>query len=76
MIELTEQQIQELKQCGWPPEAKITETGETFVLIHREMFERVRAILEKEDEIEDVEEMNRLGSEVWEQDDVSSSESA
>lgn len=64
MIELTEQQIGELKKAGWPPEAKNPETGQTFVLIHRDMFERVRAILEKEDEIAEIEAMYPLVNEV------------
>ena len=47
MIELTEQQRQEIAQAGWPPEVSDPKTGEAFVLIHKEMFERVRAILER-----------------------------
>ena len=76
MIELTEQQIRELKQAGWPPEAKNPETGQTFVLIHREMFERARAILEKEDEIAEIEEMYPLVSEVLDAEENVSQESA
>ena len=76
MIELTEQQIRELKKGGWPPEAKNAETGQTFVLIHREMFERVKAILEEEDEIGAIEEMYPLVSEVLDADDNRSQERA
>lgn len=75
MIELTVQQQREIRQTGWPPEVKDPQTGETFVLIHREMFDRVRAILEREDGIADVEEMVPLSSEVLDQ-DAASRESA
>ena len=44
MIELTEQQQRDIARAGWPPEVANPPTGETFVLIHREMFERVRAL--------------------------------
>lgn len=57
MIELTEQQQRAIREGGWPPQVTNPRTGETFVLIHREMFERVRAILEEEDEIPAVKEM-------------------
>jgi hypothetical protein len=57
MIELTAQQQQEIQASGWPPQIRNPRTGETFVLIHQEMFDRVRAILEAEDGIADVEEM-------------------
>jgi len=62
MIALTEQQQRELLGSGWPPRVVHPQTGETFVLIHEEMFERVRAILELEDEIADVREMYPLVS--------------
>jgi hypothetical protein len=63
MIQLTEQQQREIREAGWPPRVIDPQTGETFVLIHQEMFERVRAILEREDEIAAVEEMYPLSSE-------------
>jgi hypothetical protein len=64
MIEVTEQQQRELAEAGWPPRVLNPATGETFVLIHAEMFERVRAVLEEQDEIAAVEEMYPLASEV------------
>jgi hypothetical protein len=63
MIELTEQQQRELAEAGWPPRVLNPRTQETFVLLRAEMFERVRAILEEEDEIATVEEMYPLVSE-------------
>jgi hypothetical protein len=57
MIELTEQQRQELERSGWPARVVNPKTQETFVLLRTEMYERVRAILEAEDEIADIEEM-------------------
>jgi hypothetical protein len=74
MIELTEQQQRELAASGWPPEVTNPKTGERFVLIHQEMFERVRAILEEEDEIADVEAMYPLTAEVLDADDARSEE--
>jgi hypothetical protein len=76
MIELTEQQVRELQQAGWPPEAKNPATGQTFVLIHRELFERVRTKLEEEDEIEAIEEMYPLVGEVLNAEEEESPESA
>lgn len=76
MIELTDQQLREIRASGWPPEVRDPRTGETFVLIHREMFERVRAILDEEDGIADIEEMLPLVSEVLEADEDSDEESA
>jgi hypothetical protein len=79
MIELTEQQRQELERAGWPPRVLNPTTQETFVLLRTEMYERVRAILEAEDEIADVEEMYPLVSEALdagEADDAVSRESA
>jgi hypothetical protein len=64
MIELTEQQRQEIRDGGWPPRFVNSQTGETFVLIHQEMFDRIRAILEAEDGIADVEEMLPLTADV------------
>jgi hypothetical protein len=60
MIELTEQQPRDLAQAGWPPEIIDPKTGGRFVLIPRDRFERVRAILEEVDEIADVEKMYRF----------------
>jgi len=76
MIELTEQQQQELREAGWPPRVLNPATRETLVLIPAEMFERVRAILEDEDEIAAVEEMAPLAREVLDADDASPRESA
>jgi hypothetical protein len=76
MIELTEQQQREFAQAGWPPEVANPITGEVFVLIHREMFERVRAILEETDGIVEVEEMYPLTSEVLDNEGAASRESA
>ena len=63
MIELTEQQQRELREAGWPPRILNPGTQETFVLLPAAMFERVRALLEEEDEIAAVEEMYPLVSE-------------
>jgi hypothetical protein len=60
MIQLTPEQQRELQLAVWPPEVHNPCTAETFVLIHKEMFERVRTVLEKEDEIADVREMYPL----------------
>ncbi len=76
MIELTERQRQEMRQAGWPPELVDPQSGEKFVLIHKEMFDRVRAILEREDEIVDVEAMLPLVSEALSAGDSTSRESA
>ncbi len=64
MIELTEEQEQKLKDAGWPPRLVNPRTRETFVLLHTEMYERVRGILEEEDEIPSVEEMYPVVHEV------------
>ena len=58
MIELTQPQQRELREGGWPPRAFDPATRETFVLLPAAMFERVRALLETEDEIAAVEEMS------------------
>jgi hypothetical protein len=63
MIELTEQQRQALERSGWPHLVVNPTTQETFVLIRVEMYERVRAVLEEEDEIAAVEEMYPLVNE-------------
>jgi hypothetical protein len=67
MIELTEQQQRELSEAGWPPRMIDPTTGESFVLLHAEMFERVRALLEVEDELESVREMQPLVNEALDQ---------
>ncbi len=65
MIELTKHQQQILKERPeFPPHVLNPETQETFVLLHQEMYERVRALLEEEDEIASIEEMYPLVSEV------------
>ena len=62
MIELTEQQQQQLREAGWPPHVVNPRTLERFVLIHEDLFERIRAILEEEDEIASVRETYPLVS--------------
>jgi hypothetical protein len=76
MIELTEQRQRESAQAGWPPQVANPRTGETFVLIHREMFERVRGLLEQEDAIAEVEEMYPLTAEVLDHGESASPETA
>ena len=76
MIELTEQQQRELRDGGWPPRVLNPATQETLVLLPAEMFERVRAILETEDEIAVVEDMSVLTGEVLDADESSPRESA
>lgn len=65
MIELTEQQQRELAAAGWPAHVMNPATRESFVLLPAGMFERVRALLEAEDEIAAVEEMAPLAGEVF-----------
>ncbi len=72
MIQLTEEQRRTLAQAGWPPEVTNPATGEVFVLIHKEMFDRVHAVLAREDEIAEVEEMYRLAAEVLDAEDADS----
>jgi hypothetical protein len=58
MIELTEHQQQALAQRHeFPPRVVNPRTQEIYVLVHAEMYERVRALLAEEDEIASVEEM-------------------
>ncbi|MCI0465350.1 MAG: hypothetical protein L0Z62_51170 [Gemmataceae bacterium] len=65
MIELTEQQQQHLaERHEYPPRVFNPRTQETFVLLHAEMYERVRAILEEEDDLASIEETYPLVSEV------------
>ena len=74
MMELTEQPRREIQQNGWPPEFTDPTTGVTFVLIRKEMFERVRALLEEEDEIAAIEEMYPLVGEVLDAENADSRE--
>jgi hypothetical protein len=76
MIELTEQQQREIREGAWPPRVRNPSTEETLVLIPAEMFERVRAILEAEDEIAAVEEMSPLAGEVLDAGEAAPRESA
>ena len=76
MIDLTEQQRREIRRAGWPPELRDPQTGQAFVLLSKELFERVRAVLEEEDGIASIEEMYPLASEVLDADATPSKESA
>jgi hypothetical protein len=79
MIELSEKQQQEIAHAGWPPRLVNPSTREAFVLLPVEMYERVRAILEAEDELDAVREMQPLVNEALDQaedDRASSRESA
>ena len=61
MIELTQEQQRQLaRQHEFPPRVKDPSTQEEFVLLSAEMYERVRAHLEEEDEIDSVREMYPL----------------
>jgi hypothetical protein len=51
-IELSAEQQRALNEATeFPPRLVHPRTGETYVLLHAELYERVRAILEDEDEI-------------------------
>jgi hypothetical protein len=79
MIELSEQQLKALTQRQeFPPRVVNPRTKEVFVLIHEEMFERVRNLLEQEDELGAVEEMLPLAAEALDAEDrdMSAKESA
>jgi len=76
MIKLTTEQQRQINEQGWPPRVMNMDTGEEFVLLHAAMFERVRHILEIEDEIEGVEQMYPLLTEVLDRDESTSRESA
>src|SRR5271165_3242821 len=76
IMRLTDEQQQEIKNAGWPPEFTDPATGAKFVLIPKEMFDRVLAVLEQEDEIADVEEMYPLVAEILDAEDSASRESA
>jgi hypothetical protein len=75
MIELTDKQQRELAAAGWPPRVHNPSTRETFVLLHTEMYERVRAILEAEDELDAVREMQPLVNEAIDQGERADAES-
>ena len=76
MIELTDEQESQIKGGGWPPRAVNRTTREEFVLIHAALFERVRHILEAEDEITAIEEMYPTITEALDRDESVSRESA
>jgi hypothetical protein len=79
MIELTDKQQRELAAAGWPPRVIDPATRETFVLLPVEMYERARALLEAEDELDAVGEMQPLVNEALDQgerDDAASRERA
>ncbi|GEM_PF-4877048 len=77
MIELTEQQQCELKGGQeYPPRVVNPRTQETFFLLPAELYARVRAFLEDEDEIGAIEEMYPLVSQVLEKGDEFAKESA
>ena len=57
MIELSGEQQRQIHEGGWPPRVVNPKTQEEFVLLHAALFERVRHILEAEDEIPAIEEM-------------------
>jgi hypothetical protein len=61
MIDLTPEQRQALNERHeFPPRVRDPYTQEIFVLLHAEMYERVRALLEEEDEMDVVREMYPL----------------
>ena len=77
MVELTDQQQRELRlKHEYPLRVLNSGTQETFFLLPAELYERVRAILEEEDEISSIEEMYPLLTEVLDQEPPSARESA
>jgi len=61
MIDLTPEQRQALdERHEFPPRVRDPHSQEIFVLLHAEMYERVRALLEEEDEMGAVREMYPL----------------
>jgi hypothetical protein len=77
MIELTDQQLDELKQKHeFPARILNPRTKEHFRLIPEELYERVRIILEQEDEIQSVREMYPLVNQVLETEEKPEKESA
>jgi hypothetical protein len=62
-IELTTEQLRALEEHHeFPPRVTNSRTKETYVLLPAEMYERVRALLEEEDEIGSVRETYPLVS--------------
>jgi len=55
----------------FPPRLLNPDTNETYVLVHAELYERVRAILEEEDDIPAVRETYPLVSKVLDAGDIS-----
>jgi len=73
-IELTAQQQQALEERQeYPARVVNPRTNETFVLIHADMYERVRALLEEEDEIPSIREMYPQVSQVLDTDEEENS---
>ena len=78
-IELTAEQQRGLLESGtFPPQVVNPRTNETYVLLPAELYERVRAVLEDEDEIAAVRETYPAVSNVLDAEDSggSSKESA
>ena len=79
-IELTAKQQRQALEEGqeFPPQVINPRTKETYVLLHTELYERVRGLLEEEDEIASVRETYPLVSKILdaEEEDNSSKESA
>jgi hypothetical protein len=78
-IELTAKQQQALEEGQeFPPQVINPRTKETYVLLHSELYERVRGLLEEEDEIASVRETYPLVSKILDaqEEDNSSKESA
>lgn len=75
MIELTQEQRQFLiTRHEYPPRVVNPDTSEKFVLLPEKKYERIRAILEEEDEIAAIEETYPLVNEVLDAEEPSSSE--
>jgi hypothetical protein len=78
-IELTAEQQRALTEGGpFPPQVVDPRTNETYVLLPTEFYERVRAMLEEEDEIAAVRETYPVVSSILDADEAggSSRESA
>jgi hypothetical protein len=76
MIEITAEQQRRIAEDGWPPRAVNPQTGEEYVLLHAALFERIRQLLENEDDIPAIEEMYRTVTEAIDRDEPDSRESA
>lgn len=73
-IELTAEQQRALAEPQeFPPRVVNPQTNESYVLLHAEMYERVRALLEEEDEIASVQETYPLVSKALDASDAESS---